>query len=82
MTCSYAQDAFTVKRVIDGGTLLLTNSEYDRLIGVDTPETVHLEQGVKAWDQWREENHEIEPSLFRANPDGAIAPRLFRTKPE
>jgi endonuclease YncB( thermonuclease family) len=47
MTCSYGQDAFRVKRVIDGDTLLLTNSEYVRLIGVDTPETVHPEQGVK-----------------------------------
>ncbi len=36
---SYSQDKFyRVKRVVDGDTLLLTNGERVRLIGVDTPE--------------------------------------------
>jgi len=36
-----AADFYTVKRVIDGDTLLLANGERVRLIGVDTPE-VHV----------------------------------------
>ncbi len=36
---SYSQDnLYRVKRVVDGDTLLLTNGERVRLIGVDTPE--------------------------------------------
>ena len=36
---SHSQDKFyRVKRVVDGDTLLLTNGERVRLIGVDTPE--------------------------------------------
>ena len=34
---AYAQ-TYTVERVIDGGTLKLTNGERIRLIGIDTPE--------------------------------------------
>jgi micrococcal nuclease len=37
---SHAQ-IYRVQRVIDGDTLLLTNRERVRLIGVDTPETKH-----------------------------------------
>jgi micrococcal nuclease len=37
----------TVGRVIDGDTLLLSNGEYVRLIGVDTPETKHPEKSVE-----------------------------------
>ena len=36
-----------VKRVIDGDTLLLTNGERVRLIGVDTPETKHPQKPVQ-----------------------------------
>jgi micrococcal nuclease len=36
-----------VKHVVDGDTLLLTNGEYVRLIGVDTPETKHPEKPVE-----------------------------------
>ena len=36
-----------VKRVIDGDTLLLTNGERVRLIGVDTPETKHPKKPVE-----------------------------------
>lgn len=35
------KDHYTVKRVVDGDTLLLANGKYVRLIGVDTPE-VHI----------------------------------------
>jgi micrococcal nuclease len=38
VTFSFASDLLTIKRVIDGDTLLLGNGERVRLIGVDTPE--------------------------------------------
>jgi endonuclease YncB( thermonuclease family) len=38
---------YKVERVVDGDTLLLTNGEYVRLIGVDTPETKHPEKPVE-----------------------------------
>ena len=38
LTFSFASDLFTIKRVVDGDTLLLGNGERVRLIGVDTPE--------------------------------------------
>jgi len=38
---SLAEDYYTVKRVVDGDTLLLKNGQRIRLIGVDTPE-VHV----------------------------------------
>ena len=37
-TFSLASDLLTIKRVVDGDTLLLQNGERVRLIGVDTPE--------------------------------------------
>ncbi len=43
---SNAQDVVRVKRVVDGDTLLLTNQERVRLIGVDTPETKHPQKPV------------------------------------
>ena len=44
----------TVERVIDGDTLVLDGGERVRLIGVDTPETVHPSKpveyfGTEAW---------------------------------
>jgi micrococcal nuclease len=44
---TYANDLVTVKRVIDGDTLLLSNRERVRLIGVDTPETKHPKKPVE-----------------------------------
>ncbi len=44
---SNGQDVTRVKRVVDGDTLLLTNGEYVRLIGVDTPETKHPQKPVE-----------------------------------
>ena len=46
---SHAQDVVRVKRVVDGDTLLLTNRERIRLIGVDTPETKHPKQPVQRY---------------------------------
>ena len=46
-----AQEAVSVKRVIDGDTLLLTNGEKVRLIGVDTPETKHPQKPVQRFGQ-------------------------------
>ena len=43
---SHAQ-TYLVKRVIDGDTILLRNSERVRLIGVDTPETKHPSKPVE-----------------------------------
>jgi micrococcal nuclease len=44
---SNAQEVVRVKRVVDGDTLLLTNRERVRLIGVDTPETKHPQKPVQ-----------------------------------
>ena len=44
----------TVRRVVDGDTLVLENKERVRLIGVDTPETKHpriLRQGGNSFHQ-------------------------------
>lgn len=38
---------YTVRRVVDGDTLLLDNRERVRLIGVDTPETVRPDHPVE-----------------------------------
>ena len=38
---------YLVERVVDGDTLLLSNGERVRLIGVDTPETVHPNKPVE-----------------------------------
>lgn len=40
-------ESYKIKKVIDGDTLLLTNGEYVRLIGVDTPETKHPQKPVE-----------------------------------
>lgn len=40
-------ETYIVKRVIDGDTILLANGERVRLIGVDTPETVHPKKPVE-----------------------------------
>ena len=44
---SNAQNMVRAERVVDGDTLLLTNGEYVRLIGVDTPETKHPQKPVE-----------------------------------
>ena len=44
---SNAQNVVRTERVVDGDTLLLTNGEYVRLIGVDTPETKHPRKPVE-----------------------------------
>jgi len=41
------QSIYTVTRAVDGDTLLLDNGERVRLIGVDTPETVHPHKPVE-----------------------------------
>ncbi len=46
VSCSNSQ-TFHVKRVIDGDTILLSNGERARLIGVDTPETKHPRKPVE-----------------------------------
>ena len=42
-----ANDFVRVKRVIDGDTIILESGERVRLIGVDTPETVHPKKPVE-----------------------------------
>jgi len=44
---TYAADFRTVKRVVDGDTIVLENGERVKLIGVDTPETVHPNKPVQ-----------------------------------
>lgn len=39
--CGPAQDLSRVERVVDGDTFIIEGGERVRLIGVDTPETVH-----------------------------------------
>jgi micrococcal nuclease len=46
---SHAQEVVRVKRVVDGDTLLLTNRERVRLIGVNTPETKHPKKPVQRY---------------------------------
>jgi micrococcal nuclease len=46
-TPGFPNDLVRVKKVIDGDTLLLTNSEKVRLIGVDTPETKHPQRPIE-----------------------------------
>jgi micrococcal nuclease len=41
------QEFVKVKRVIDGDTIMLESGERVRLIGVDTPETVHPKKPVE-----------------------------------
>ena len=38
---NYGDPVYKVKKVVDGDTVLLSNGETVRLIGVDTPETKH-----------------------------------------
>ena len=42
-----AEELRTVIRVVDGDTIILNNGERVRLIGVDTPETVHPQKPVE-----------------------------------
>lgn len=44
---SYAGDTLRVERVIDGDTFVLSSGDKVRLIGVDTPETVHPSKPVE-----------------------------------
>jgi len=46
VSLSHAQ-TYLVKRVIDGDTILLSNGERVRLIGVDTPGTKHPSKPVE-----------------------------------
>jgi micrococcal nuclease len=46
-TTALAQDLRTVTRVVDGDTIILNGNERVRLIGVDTPETVHPQEPVE-----------------------------------
>jgi len=54
-----AEELFFVEHVVDGDTIVLDNGEKVRLIGVDTPETVHPNKGV--------EHYGIEASEFTEN---------------
>ncbi len=47
VTVGISQETYHVKRVIDGDTFVLENGEKVRLIGVDTPETVHPSKPVE-----------------------------------
>ena len=47
-TCGFGTpDTFRVQRVIDGDTIKLSSGKRVRLIGVDTPETVHPNKPVQ-----------------------------------
>jgi len=68
----YAQ-AYTVKHVIDGDTLL-TNGEYVRLIGVDIPETKHPQKPVEYFGK---EAYQFTKGMFEGKKSG-----LNMTRPE
>jgi len=44
---SLSQDYYEVSKVVDGDTIRLENGETVRLIGIDTPETVHPSKAVE-----------------------------------
>ncbi|MBN2024831.1 MAG: thermonuclease family protein [Pirellulales bacterium] len=44
-----AEGAYQVEKVVDGDTFVLTNGAKIRLIGADTPETVHPDRPVEPW---------------------------------
>ncbi|GAF69154.1 unnamed protein product, partial [marine sediment metagenome] len=46
---SLSEGNYSVKRVVDGDTLLLTNKARVRLIGVNTPETVKPDHPIEPW---------------------------------
>jgi len=46
---SLEEGSYSVERVVDGDTLLLTNQARIRLLGVDTPETVKPNHPVEPW---------------------------------
>ncbi len=46
---SLVEGPYRVRRVIDGDTLQLENNARIRLIGADTPETVHPKRPAEAW---------------------------------
>ena len=43
----FARETHRVRRVVDGDTFVLANGDRVRLIGVDTPETVHPKKPVE-----------------------------------
>jgi len=45
--CARSQGLHQVERVVDGDTFVLTGGERVRLIGIDTPETVHPNKPVE-----------------------------------
>ena len=48
-TASTTQDLGVIERVVDGDTVIVTGLGSVRLIGVDTPETVHPTKAVEAF---------------------------------
>ena len=67
LSTSHAE-IYKVKRAIDGDTLLLTNGERVRLIGVDTPETKHPQKPVQYFGK--------EASLFTGHMIGGKEARF------
>ena len=45
----HAEDLYLVTRVVDGDTIVLSNGERLRYIGVDTPETKHPKKGLQCY---------------------------------
>lgn len=43
----YGENSYVVTKVIDGDTIVINNEEKIRLIGVDTPESVHPSKSVE-----------------------------------
>lgn len=71
-----------VRRVIDGDTIELSNGERVRLIGVDTPETVHPNKPIEVFGKEASAftRKEIEGKVVRLDYDQANATTNHKDK--
>ena len=52
-----------VKRVIDGDTFVLESGEHVRLIGIDTPETIHSRRPAEPFWENEDPADALRPSI-------------------
>ena len=71
-----------VARVIDGDTIVLSPNEKVRLIGVDTPETVHPQKPVECFGKAAREftRRAVDGKKVRIEFDGANTPRQHKDR--
>src|SRR2546428_4251990 len=73
-----------VQRVVDGDTLVLGTGERVRLIGVNTPETVHPKKTVEAFGKEASAftKRMVEGKLVRLEFDPVAGRRIMRALPD